>query len=240
MTTPKVSAADLDLLRRYDTPTVCNVIELFDLHPRTAGYMDRRIQACYPKLPPMVGFASTATFRSAASAWGGGAYSGLVEQVESFARMPGPPGGRLSGHRQSAGVGDLRRSDVQHLQGVRRRRPHHQRRRPRSRSGRAAALPLLQRRHDFAPRLLSLPADQRAGPRRRRDGLSRRSAARRSQRRDVDPAGGRLARRPCAAPSTWPPSQWCSIISRRSASIPRAMPRRATSARSASTRWRDD
>jgi hypothetical protein len=56
---------DLDGLRKYDTPTVCNVIELFDLYPRTAGYMDGRIVACYPKLPPMVGFASTATFRSA-------------------------------------------------------------------------------------------------------------------------------------------------------------------------------
>ena len=91
MLTPAVSAADLDLLRRYDTPTVCNVIELFDLYPRTAGYMDRRIQACYPKLPPMVGFASTATFRSAASPRSGSAYSGLVEQIESFAQGSKPP-----------------------------------------------------------------------------------------------------------------------------------------------------
>src|SRR2546430_13105661 len=43
------------------TPTICNVVELFDLRPRTAGYTDQRIQACYPKLPPMVGYASTAT-----------------------------------------------------------------------------------------------------------------------------------------------------------------------------------
>ncbi|HEY7426742.1 MAG TPA: RraA family protein [Gemmataceae bacterium] len=91
MPTPAVSAADLDLLRRYDTPTVCNVIELFDLYPRTAGYMDRRIQACYPKLPPMVGFAATATFRAAASPRSGSAYSGLVEQIESFAQGMTPP-----------------------------------------------------------------------------------------------------------------------------------------------------
>ena len=26
-----VSAADLELLRKYDTPTVCNVVELFDV-----------------------------------------------------------------------------------------------------------------------------------------------------------------------------------------------------------------
>jgi 4-hydroxy-4-methyl-2-oxoglutarate aldolase len=91
MPTPAVSAADLDLLRRYDTPTVCNVVELFDLYPRTDGFMDRRIQACYPKLPPMVGFASTATFRAAAAPRAGGAYSGLVEQIESFAQSAQPP-----------------------------------------------------------------------------------------------------------------------------------------------------
>src|SRR6187401_3837433 len=84
------SAAELDLLRKYDTPTVCNVIELFDVRPRTAGYMDKRIQACYPKLPPMVGYASTATFRSAAPPRAGNVYSGLAEQVASFAELPGP------------------------------------------------------------------------------------------------------------------------------------------------------
>ena len=64
---PSPSAADLELLRKYDTPTVCNVVELYDLRPRTAGYTDLRIRACYPKLPPMVGYASTATFRSSAA-----------------------------------------------------------------------------------------------------------------------------------------------------------------------------
>src|SRR3954453_4255723 len=82
---------DLQLLRRYDTPTICNVIELFDVRPRTAGYLDGRIQACYPKLPPMVGYASTATFRSASPPRGGSAYAGLSEQVASFAELPGPP-----------------------------------------------------------------------------------------------------------------------------------------------------
>lgn len=85
-----LTPADLDLLRRYDTPTICNVVELFDRYPRTAGYMDGRIQACYPKLPPMVGFAATATFRSAAAPRSGDVYSGLAEQVAGFAQLPGP------------------------------------------------------------------------------------------------------------------------------------------------------
>src|SRR5947199_9537459 len=87
---PSVSAEILDLLRKYDTPTVCNVVELYDARPRTAGYMDGRIQACYPKLPPMVGFASTATFRSATPPRAGNVYSGLAEQVAAFAELPQP------------------------------------------------------------------------------------------------------------------------------------------------------
>lgn len=86
-----VPAAELELLRKFDTPTICNVVELYDLRPRTAGYMDKRIQACYPKLPPMVGYASTATFRSAAPPLVGNVYSGLTEQIASFAELPGPP-----------------------------------------------------------------------------------------------------------------------------------------------------
>jgi regulator of RNase E activity RraA len=90
MPTHPLAAADLELLRKYDTPTVCNVVELFDVRPRHAGYMGARIQACYPKLPPMVGYASTATFRSAAPPRVGNVYSGLDEQVASFAELPGP------------------------------------------------------------------------------------------------------------------------------------------------------
>ena len=60
-----VSPTVLEQLRKFDTPTICNVLELFDCRPRTAGYMDARIKACYPTLPPMVGFATTATFRAA-------------------------------------------------------------------------------------------------------------------------------------------------------------------------------
>jgi regulator of RNase E activity RraA len=84
-----IPPADLELLRQYDTPTVCNVIELFDVRPRHAGYLDGRIQACYPKLPPMVGYATTATFRSAAPPHTGNVYSGLSEQVAQFTELPG-------------------------------------------------------------------------------------------------------------------------------------------------------
>jgi regulator of RNase E activity RraA len=86
-----VSSSVLEQLRRFDTPTVCNVVELFDLRPRTAGYMDARIRACFPKLPPMVGYAATATFRSAAPPASGNVYAGMADQLVSFGELPSPP-----------------------------------------------------------------------------------------------------------------------------------------------------
>ena len=87
----EISSEVLANLAKYDTPTVCNVIELFDVRPRNEGYMDDAIKSCFPKLPPMVGFALTSTFRSMAPPRTGDAYSSLTDQVEQFADMPGPP-----------------------------------------------------------------------------------------------------------------------------------------------------
>lgn len=80
----------LAALRKFDTPTICNVIELFDAIPRTSGYLDARIGACFPHLPPMVGYAVTATFRAGSPPRGGDAYAGLEKQVRQLAEIPGP------------------------------------------------------------------------------------------------------------------------------------------------------
>jgi regulator of RNase E activity RraA len=80
----------LQKLARYDTPTVCNVIELFQVRPRNQGYMDARIRCGFPELPPMVGFAATACFRSDAPPEGGDAYGSIQQQLEVFQSLPGP------------------------------------------------------------------------------------------------------------------------------------------------------
>lgn len=87
---PTVEYSVLERLQQFDTPTVCNVLELFDCRPRTAGYMDGRIQACYPKLPPMVGYACTATFRAGSPPRSDDVYAGLAKQVELITSYPGP------------------------------------------------------------------------------------------------------------------------------------------------------
>jgi 4-hydroxy-4-methyl-2-oxoglutarate aldolase len=80
----------LKKLAKYDTPTICNVIELFDVIPRNRGYMDARVKCNFPDLPPMVGFAATAAFRSDAPPAGGDAYGSIQKQLEQFAALPGP------------------------------------------------------------------------------------------------------------------------------------------------------
>jgi regulator of RNase E activity RraA len=86
-----VSSETLAKLAEFDTPTICNIIELFDLRPRNRGYMDQRIRCNFPKLPPMVGFAATASFRSDAPPAGGDAYGSIETQLEQFQQLPGPP-----------------------------------------------------------------------------------------------------------------------------------------------------
>jgi 4-hydroxy-4-methyl-2-oxoglutarate aldolase len=87
----KINLEVLDKLRQYDSPTISNVIELFDVRSRMAGFMDNRIQACFPELPPMVGFASTVTCRTAIEPLGDSAYTSLPDQVARFEELPGPP-----------------------------------------------------------------------------------------------------------------------------------------------------
>jgi len=85
-----ISPTMLEKFRKLDTPTICNVIELFDVRPRDTGFMDLRITACFPEMSPMVGFAATATFRASAPPRQGDVYSTLDKQVERFSELSGP------------------------------------------------------------------------------------------------------------------------------------------------------
>ncbi len=87
---PNITPDTLAQLAKYDTPTVCNAIELFNVRPRNQGFMNDSIRACFPQMPPMVGFAVTSTFRSLAAPRSGDVYAGLDTQVAKFADLPGP------------------------------------------------------------------------------------------------------------------------------------------------------
>jgi 4-hydroxy-4-methyl-2-oxoglutarate aldolase len=87
----EITGEILARLGSFDTPTICNVIEIFDIRPRSQGFMDGRIQAAFPEMAPVVGFAATATFRAAWPALQADVYDNMEVQVQRFAELSGPP-----------------------------------------------------------------------------------------------------------------------------------------------------
>ena len=59
------TAADLEALRQWDTPTICNALEVVAPHRRGYGFTVRPMTAVDPKLPPICGLARTGTQRAA-------------------------------------------------------------------------------------------------------------------------------------------------------------------------------
>ncbi len=90
MTIPRLTDDQLAQLRKVDSPTVANVIELFDVQSRIAGYTNHTLKAVYPELPPTVGYAVTSTFRSAYVPPGGDAYGGMPQLLKDAETVPAP------------------------------------------------------------------------------------------------------------------------------------------------------
>jgi regulator of RNase E activity RraA len=52
-----------DHLRMFDTPTICNALEIVRGRRFTSGFTRQRLLAAFPTLPPIVGYARTARLR---------------------------------------------------------------------------------------------------------------------------------------------------------------------------------
>ncbi len=85
-----ISKQAIETLKKFDSPTICNVIELFRIRPNTAGWVSSKIQAIYPQLPPVAGYATTATFRSAYPTGDKDVYKRVIEHVEKMQPIPEP------------------------------------------------------------------------------------------------------------------------------------------------------
>ena len=64
MTTPLLSAEQLEALRRYNTPTISNAIEMFNIRQRHLGFLPHTIRCMFPEMRPIVGYAVTAQTRA--------------------------------------------------------------------------------------------------------------------------------------------------------------------------------
>jgi len=85
-----ITEAHLNLLRAADSPTVANVIELFGIRSQVAGYANGSIKAVYPELPPAVGYAVTATFRTGYPGDKGESYGDMPALIEAGLALPEP------------------------------------------------------------------------------------------------------------------------------------------------------
>ena len=56
--------AVLERLRKYNTPTISNAIEVFDVRPRNEGFMRPEIRCIFPNMGVMVGYAVTLKIQS--------------------------------------------------------------------------------------------------------------------------------------------------------------------------------
>ena len=59
-----VTAETLEALSAYDTPTICNALEIVAPERRAVGFTVEPLVAARPNLPPIVGYARTATIRA--------------------------------------------------------------------------------------------------------------------------------------------------------------------------------
>jgi regulator of RNase E activity RraA len=55
---------DLSVLTRYNTPTIANAIELFELRPRNQGFLPPGFLCLRPGAPPVAGYAATCLISS--------------------------------------------------------------------------------------------------------------------------------------------------------------------------------
>ncbi len=72
--------ADLEALRRWDTPTICNAIEIVAPARRGRGFTTKPFTAADPALPPVCGVARTGRIRAAAP-------SGRTREQDKAARL---------------------------------------------------------------------------------------------------------------------------------------------------------
>ena len=54
----------LNTFRKYDTPTIINSLDILDSKFRTKGFTTEQVVCADPSLPPIVGYARTATIRA--------------------------------------------------------------------------------------------------------------------------------------------------------------------------------
>jgi 4-hydroxy-4-methyl-2-oxoglutarate aldolase len=90
MPRPILDQLQLDELRRYNTPTISNAIELFNLRPRNTGFLPHTIRCLLPELGPIVGYAVTSKTQASKPDSGEPSPDLLGDYLRYVAAQPAP------------------------------------------------------------------------------------------------------------------------------------------------------
>jgi regulator of RNase E activity RraA len=83
-------ASLFDQIRKFDTPTICNALEVVRGQRFTSGFTRQRLIAASPKLPPIVGYARTVMIRCSEPFDGGARKQKLLGYYE-YVAQPNQP-----------------------------------------------------------------------------------------------------------------------------------------------------
>lgn len=81
---------DLEALRAFDTCTVSNAIETFNVRLRNAGFVDPSVRCIFEDLPVMLGYAVTARMRSGEPPVAGRRFHDRSDWWNNILEMPAP------------------------------------------------------------------------------------------------------------------------------------------------------
>ena len=100
-----ISSVDLATLRGFDSCTISNAIERFNVRLRNEGFLSGVARCRFPKLPPMVGYAATARIRTASPPMAHRCYYDRMDWWNYVASLPKPRVMVLQDAGQNPGLG---------------------------------------------------------------------------------------------------------------------------------------
>jgi 4-hydroxy-4-methyl-2-oxoglutarate aldolase len=85
-----LTGEELDSLRQFDTCTIANAVETFNVRLHNTGFCDGSVRCMFPDSPPMVGYAITARLRCGEPPMSGGTFHDRTEFWNHILHAPWP------------------------------------------------------------------------------------------------------------------------------------------------------
>jgi len=90
MTSNHIEPATLEELRRLDSCSVANAIEVFGVRLRNSGFADSTVRCMFEDFPPLVGYAATVRIRTSDPPMERDSYFYRLDWLEHLASVPAP------------------------------------------------------------------------------------------------------------------------------------------------------